>query len=597
MEEEFAKRKNEMLSFLNNGVESTIVDAYKGNPIETDIIDNNLLVDIEEDRDAAFRIIVLVRVHELSNNETIKKKIFDRLKTIPFWITYQENTRVYWTENQMRYVVSKISLPSLCCTSTYHVSPCFIFSMWMTSAQIFYERYPDDADLYVGETLKQRLIHYLQQKLEYGFTEFFSTVYLPYTLGGLLNLADFSQDPDIQSLATKVALKLIDHILTGTNSEGTFSVAAGRNTVGYYLDGVNQMKELIWMLTGLGRKPTKLRSVTAILATSNLDLSSLSSASYDAGFDSSITLPIRPSLGESFEVNKDLTLVDRVMFQWSYGAYFHPDVSAETQLLFDQLDLWDHSEFTDFGSIFETLPTWIGNTGAEIIEPITISSVLTGHDVVIFKNREVVLSSAQNYHPGKLGYQAFPWMATTGTLSVWTQSGAVLDNWGDRPNIPSNTHMPFLKQIDNVLLIMYNAKDLLDLVGRVLPDIPFGIDSKEVALHWPDSLQSVGMYGMWKCGREEPDGGYICVRNDCLGTTTTAAGVLYCAEEYQTWTTIVGNSLMYGSYENFVNKVQKDAVFKSEFRSPPWYCVWCQTDYYGEIRFEGKTISHILHND
>lgn len=146
--------------------------------------------------------------------------------------------------------------------------------MWMTSAQIFYERYPDDADLYVGETLKQRLIHYLQQKLEYGFTEFFSTVYLPYTLGGLINLADFSQDPDIQPLATKVALKLIDHILTGTNSEGTFSVAAGRNYVGYYLDGVNQMQELIWILTGLGRKPTKLRSVTAILATSNLNITS-----------------------------------------------------------------------------------------------------------------------------------------------------------------------------------------------------------------------------------------------------------------------------------------------------------------------------------
>jgi hypothetical protein len=101
-DEEYKMRKNEILSLVENGIEATIVDAFNGRPIDMELIENNLLLDIDQDRDAAFRIFVLVRVHQLSRDETVKKHIFDGLKTVPFWISYQEATRVYWTENQMR---------------------------------------------------------------------------------------------------------------------------------------------------------------------------------------------------------------------------------------------------------------------------------------------------------------------------------------------------------------------------------------------------------------------------------------------------------------------------------------------------------------
>jgi len=565
--EEYALRRAEMLSLENNVLEAMMVKAYNGEAIDEGLIDSNLLFDLDQDRDAAFRMIMLVRLHELSSDRAIQRKIFEGVKTIPFWISYQESIRVYWTENQM--------------------------SMWMSSAQIFYERYPDDADLFVGDNLKQRLLHYLNQKLEYGFAEFFSSVYLRYTLSGLLNLSDFSQDPDIQPLATQVAYKLIDHILTGTNSEGAFPVAAGRNYIYYYLSTAHQMSDIIWILTGRGEKPNKIQSTTGILITSDLDFASIT-LSYNSDSIPGATIAIGPSLSESFESNKGLSLVDRVIFQWSYGAYFHPDVSDDTILLFDQLDLWNHGEFAAFKA-FKDISGLVGDLG-ELLAPVTASSVLTGHDVVLFKNREVVLSSVQNYFPGSLGYQSYPWVASTGKLSIWTQSGPAVD-WEERPGVPSNSHLPYLEQIDNVLLIMYNPKDALDLVTTFVPNNPLGLENKEVALHWPDSLQGVGSYGLWKCGYEEPDGGYICVRNDCLGLTTTDSGIEYCSEEYQTWAAIVGNGLMYGSFENFTKKVQEEAVFKSEWISPERWCFWCGTDYYGEIQFEGKVISHLLHKD
>lgn len=595
---DYRSRTAQVLAISNSKQLAPVVEAYNGDLIGTTIMDE-LLLELDQDPDAAFRILILIRIHELTDDESVKATIFDTLKTIPFWLGPGEKTRVYWTENQM--------------------------IMWMSAAFILKQRYPDDAELVVGQTLRQRLAHYLNLKADYGYSEFFSSVYLPYTMCGLLNLIDFSQDDQIREYAEKALLKLIDHILLAANSEGSFFAAAGRNYGDYYLSSFNQISETIWLLTGAGTKPTRIRHSTGFLSTSNFtyaspDTTDEITVNVTVGNSKTITkpsqrngtttrLPIRPSLEESFEINSELERADRVIFQWSMGAYFNPETVDDTLWLFDEYDLWGHSQF---GSVATGIPTGLldaplsGVLGSDLLRTATVGSVLTGGDVVLYKNQDIVLSSVQDFHSGKLGYQMYPWMATTGTLAVWTQSGQVVDDWNDRPSIISNTHLPYLEQMDNVLLIVYDPADDLNLAGAFFPDSTLSLD---VALRWPSKgFTSEVEFGNWKCGEETivKDGddlgvteaaiGYICVARPCLDVTT--AGIPACTDEQQLWAVIMGNDQMYGNFDEFTKKVQDEAVVTMERRSGgAFWCFWCGDILYAEVKFDGIQIAHELQED
>ncbi|MGL1549022.1 hypothetical protein ACSTJL_23695, partial [Vibrio parahaemolyticus] len=71
----------------------------------------------------------------------------------------------------------------------------------MSSDWLMHERYGRRVD----PSLHNRLQHYLELKVKYGYYEFFSSVYGPYCLSGILNLVDFAQDPVIKDLAIKAA--------------------------------------------------------------------------------------------------------------------------------------------------------------------------------------------------------------------------------------------------------------------------------------------------------------------------------------------------------------------------------------------------------
>jgi hypothetical protein len=512
----------------------------------------DLLADIDMDRDAAFRIVMLIRIFSCTDNETVKETIKNAIATLPYWLTTGETTRVYWTENQQ--------------------------SMWMSSAWLLQEQ----LGIVLGDTLRQRLVQYLQIKRDYGYSEFFSSVYFPYTLSGLINLVDFCQDDEIRQLAMDAAQGLLKTILLMANSRGQFIPAAGRNFAEFYLEE-RAIAGTIWMLTGLGNKPTFLHHATAFLATSNLPVNSIIDG-YTTFVDTSIKAG--PTLSESFEINSGLTRLDRAMFQWSMGGYFHPDVADDTQYVLDSLDLWGHGEFADF-SAFESLPSWIGNVGSQLLASITESSVISGYTVNIYRNMETVLSSVQNFWPGQLGYQVYPWAATTGTKAVWTQSGKVQTNWGDRPDTPSNTHLPYIDQQSNVALIMYNPNDDIGLLETVAPDSPLAVEDFEVALRWPTDFQGEMEIGNWILGRET-DGnksGYVAVYRHCMDSIE---GIPACRDEHQTWAVVVGNSAMYTSFENFAAKIAQ-AKYNTSYG---WSWSEFRNVFHGEIEFEGIKITH-----
>eukprot|EP00567_Pseudictyota_dubia_P018691 CAMPEP_0197434030 /NCGR_PEP_ID=MMETSP1175-20131217/1811_1 /TAXON_ID=1003142 /ORGANISM="Triceratium dubium, Strain CCMP147" /LENGTH=590 /DNA_ID=CAMNT_0042962601 /DNA_START=76 /DNA_END=1848 /DNA_ORIENTATION=- len=538
--------KSIVRSYLNQGVDQGEIASLLGG--------------LEQDQDAAMRIVILTRICMLTNDESARQSIKDKLAPIPFWLEPGETVFVYWTENQQ--------------------------IMWMSSAWLLRENYPGLLQ-YNEPTLRARLLHYLRLKDEYDFFEFFSSVYTPYTLQGLLNLADFCVDEEIRSLAEKVARKLLSNILLLANDEGAFYPASGRNYVDYYL-GTKAVNDIIWSLTDLGQAPNFLSHIGAFLATSTMDVNSVM-----AGFSPEVdqTVSVRPSLGQTLTIDESPNRVDCIIINdWGAGAYFHPAVSDDTQWVLEIMDLWDHKEFSQYEA-FSSLPSFIGNIGSEYLSSVTSSSVLGGHDVRVFKDRSVTLSSVPRFWPGHLGYQAWPWAAAVGTKAVWTQSGKVEDNWQNRPGSPANTHLPSVIQNGNMALIMYNPLDDLERVKAIAPDSPLDVDHYEVALHWPKFEEEIDA-GHWKFGRDGD--GYVAVFRHCL--LESAQGTPYCGPgesingKYQAWAVIVGNSDKYTSFENFRSRISTEALYVAEMRTRGWW-IFKEDYYFGSVEFDGIKIT------
>jgi hypothetical protein len=229
------------------------------------------------------------------------------------------------------------------------------------------------------------------------------------------------------------------------------------------------------------------------------------------------------------------------------------------------------------------LPIAIAPVAAEVASSISKSSGIYNPTISIFKNKAITLSSLQDFWKGKLGYQQFPIMVNTGTNAVFTLSGKPDVEWNNRPSHNANSHLPYVKQKDNVALVMYRPEKGLALFGHKG-------DKLDVELFWQtNKFDEIREDGNWILGRE--GNGYVAVRRNCVGDIN---GVKACDNpDGQTWVFMVGNSDMYGSFDAFEQK-----IIQSQFETR-WYfnLPTLQWVYYSKIVVDGKTIEYAWNGD
>jgi hypothetical protein len=520
-----------------------ILQAYQGVPLNNNTL-NNELNEVTTNSTADFTIIELVRLLFLTNGE-YDSQILPVLNSIPYWINYGDTMRNYWSENHM--------------------------IMWMSSDWLLHEKYGRAIDA----NLENRLKHYLQLKVDYGFYEFFSSVYGPYSFSGLVNLADFSQDIQIKTLATQACQRLLKDFLKLTNDKGVYYPTAGRNYPGKYENPYNQNhNNLIYLLTGLGNAPNNASAAGPFLASSTLPVDDIINSwapVLDTVYYNGHTLQ------QGFALNANQAQADKVVFQWSSGGYFHPDVVFETVQLLNDSNMWDHP---DFGLLrpLSFFPDTSFPAMSQALGCISQSTVIAGEEIAIYKHHAITLSSLQNFWPGKVGFQQYPCVANVGTTAVYCGSGTVYPNWDDRSPNNQNTHLPYVEQHKNLALLMYRPEPTPDLIGP-----SFAV--KDVALYFNDSdFDEIAEDSLWILGREAE--GYVAVRRSCINTIN---GVRACNTNVgQSWVIMVGDSGLYGNFTNF-----KNTVHQSTF-TEDWYYDYADSQYvyYAQIIMDGDTIEH-----
>ena len=523
--QDFEQRRQQYFdsAAVNPNDNAMVIEAYLGQPVTQQYLDNIYNVMLTRST-IDFAIVQLIRVMFLGNG-AYDNQVVPQLSLFPYWINYGDTLRGYWSENHM--------------------------IMWMSSDWLIHERTgrPIDANL------DQRLRHYLQLKIDYGFYEFLSSVYAPYCLSGLLNLADFAEDEEIKTLATQASKRLLREMLLLTNDQGVFFPASGRNYPGKFINAHGQNhSSLIYLLTGLGPAPSEATHAGGFLATSSIDFSDVT-ATWSANEDT--ILAIGHSLQEGLVINAALADLDRTIFQWSSGGYFHPDLVSETVTLLEDSNMWEHVDF----ALLAGLQGFSLDQYAVLAENLSViskSSVISGQDVAIFKNGGVTLSSIQDFWKGKVGFQQHPVVACVGQTAVYTGSGPVFADWEERTADNANEHLPYVEQAHNVALIMYRP----EVIPEVLP-----FDNKDVALFWQDTAYDETLEnGNWLIGRQDEN--YVAVRRSCVGDIN---GVWGCETSNvglfgggQTWVIVVGNADMYGNFETFQGIVGQ-AVFEEEW--------------------------------
>lgn len=522
-----------------------ILQAHRGLPLDTAEL-NALLNTIPVISTSDFNIIELVRILFLTNG-TYDAQILPVLNSVPYWMNYSDTLRGYWSENHM--------------------------IMWMSSDWLLHERYGRNIDA----DLRNRLVHYLEMKIQFGFYEFFSSTYAPFTVSGLLNLADFCQDAQIKDLATQVVQKALSQILMLTNDKGVFFPVAGRNYPSKYINAYGENhNNLTYLLTGFGEVQAEAQRSGPFLATSTLQVDDIIH-SWSAELDT--TFYIGHSLDSGFVLNSGMSHVDRIVFQWSSGAYFHPAVVLETVQMLVDSNLWRHVDFRllrpfsfiapeDFPIITENLSV------------ISKSSVICGQTVSAFKSNAVTLSSVHDFWKGKAGFQQYTNIANVGTTAVFTASGEPRPDWENRNSNNQNIHLPYVSQQKNVSLIMYRPEPTIEAMGTAF-------NNKDVALHWQDAaFDEVVEDSLWLIGRQE--NGYVAVRRNCIGEINTVRACPTPVNGGQTWVIIVGDSLMYGSFANFQNAIQQ-AIYEETWS---YDTLNNQSVYYAKIELDTISIDY-----
>lgn len=300
-----------------------ILSAFRNLEIDpTDL--QNIIDDVEVNTEnASFNIPDLVRLL-FFNTTAMQYEASIKAAALKFhlWITHNDKNSVWWTENK----------------SILYLSSHFLFNQMYSWSN------------FDSTHLRERLLHWLQLKVDYGFYELGSRVYSPYTLKGLLNLADFCKDVQIRDLAAAVAQRLLRELLLSSNDQGvSFSVATRDYWQPLLLGRKNNYNKLVYLLTGQAHVSDIAPSAAGVyLATTSLDVSPVFTY---WGTHVDVSYFHGHPLAELSAINSVLSSeVDQILFQWIAGAYFFDHSHAErSKTLLDMYHLWNHSDFVQYG--------------------------------------------------------------------------------------------------------------------------------------------------------------------------------------------------------------------------------------------------------
>jgi hypothetical protein len=415
---------------------------------------------------------------------------------------------------------------------------------------------------------------WIDQRARFGFVEWLSNCYFEEDLLALLNLYDFAEDAELRRRAGMlVDLVLLEMALH--SYDGVLGSTHGRTYARWIKGGRTEpTAEIAWLVFGQGRPPGGPERDPG---RTNLALVAFATSGYRCppliraiAQDRPAELLCREHHGLAvLEAPRYGLHPDRLadnMFFWACQTARHPAARAtalEVARIADDPWLVKFVESAD--ERLEASRALIEEAGGAF-DGEAVNTALSPVDLVTFRTPDYQLSCAQDFRPGKPGYQQHPWQATLGVDAVvFTNHPGTDDENSDhdsRPNFwAGNRWLPRAAQHRNVLVCLHH--------------VPRDDPRPYSHAYFPrGAFDEVAQRGGWTCARKGR--GYVGLYSQHPARWAEQgpyAGVELRAEARDNiWICELGDERQHGSFARFVEAFGTAAVecdgLRVRYRSP-----------------------------
>lgn len=393
-------------------------------------------------------MVLVTRLHKIIQNKEIARKL---LTEYNFW--YNNNSdQVFWSENH--------------------------FIMNVSSEYILKQQLNE----LISTNLEDRLNAFLDVKINIGFAEFLSPVYLPFTITSLLNLYDYSNNEIIQDKCQILLDTLAYQILSVSLTNGTLISPSGRsyirhrkstwNHLNYFIDFLIKGTNTIYSGSEMALK--EILSVTQYRP-SNFVYINFSTEHIIT------TINISKSFDELVSFIKDYPLDTFVSTLWSYGCYFpsNKKVLRKVILFMDTYNLWNHPHFKALKKIRKIFCSVSCCSNvllplSKLLINVSNGAQLLNVSVYVCKEKNYCLSSTINYNEGLSTFQQSVLTLNLDGIPIWFSYGKIsngglsgLGNQEASGEMSTQRITPFIKQEKNKIIAIYKSKStILNLYNR-----------------------------------------------------------------------------------------------------------------------------------
>ncbi|MEZ6184798.1 MAG: hypothetical protein R3F62_07295 [Planctomycetota bacterium] len=526
-------------SALGTGRYSQLAKLMTGAPVDRQtFVDLYDFIDARYDT-ADFRVCTLLRLLYLRGNDPgfptdLRNRARTTLLGFRYWIDelWAKDNMVFWSENHQILFAS----------SEYLAGQLYPQEVFGTSGFTGADRM---------QRARPRILRWLDHRLRFGYSEFYSPVYYPHDVAPLLNLIDFAQDPEIQTKA-RMALDLLVFDLARITFAGVVGAPSGRSYVEQKLggreQGVGDLVEILWGTRG--DFVDKGSTAGTAFATSSYRVPH---ALLAIGLDKARPrFTDRSRVGVSFaEAPAEgigFTSLEDGMFWWGQGGYMAPEVIALSRDMIEAWNLYENAIF-QYMKPLRFLPRSALSAFSDRLSVLSRGSFLGGARTTCFRTPEAQLASAFDFLPGQVGFQAHAWQATLGMDAVvFTTAPGLVGRQGPGTWTGSGS-LPKVAQHENVAIVLYNPGALQRTLWPPYSHAYFpraAFDELEERSGWTCARKGDGYLALYSA---EP--------TQWTSSGPEAGRELVAYAPRNAWVCVVGSAAEHGSFAQFVDAVSQ----------------------------------------
>ncbi|RED94635.1 hypothetical protein [Marinoscillum furvescens] len=407
---------------------------------------------------ADFRLVNLLRIlyeYESEVPVSYRQKINRVLFGFRYWWDLPgQNSMCYWTENHQILFASAEYLVG-------QKYPDEIFDSGLTGRQHM-------------DRARVRVLDWLEMRWNYGFTEYYSSVYYKEDIGALINLIDFAHDEEVVT-KSKIVMDLLFYDIAaqsiGTMFISTSGRAYARNRTGSSGSRFSGIPNYYW---GDGT-PIKPGIMYGLMVTKNYQVPPVLKAI--AQDTASVVIKQRNGLNITDLKSEGYYGTDNrsMMMQWGMQAFSNPEVVRNSLYTVRHHLTFANASVAPMKMLDITLFNWLHLEPAiiRLINPPSNGVAIQQGNTYTYKTKDYTMYTSQAYHPGTYSYQQHVFGANIGNhFAVFHMHPARRESKKNQsPGYDIGYgRLPHVVQHRNVSLALYHTPEEKNLMEPELID-------------------------------------------------------------------------------------------------------------------------------